>query len=111
MTPTDFGAFRVCQHGQAVTYSAMMETTGPQVVSRLVIDALAHGTIQPADAKREHYAVLDLLDETGDILGDFYIPTEDDWQWWLGIAGLHPTATDCPTCEPEAHRATYGRRQ
>ena len=104
------GAFRACAHDEAVAYRAMMESGGSHVVSDVVDQGLRRGTIIPCGETATNFATLDLLDPTGDIVGEYCIPTAPAWQWWKEIAGLRAASSDCAVCEPDAYAATYANR-
>jgi hypothetical protein len=105
------GAFRVCgQHpGCGIAYRAVLESTGPRAVFALLAAAHAAGVRcgiwplagAPGDRAgsrascREHFAVLDVVDREGDIVGDYCIPTAEAWEWWARAAELRQTGADC----------------
>lgn len=106
------GAFRECRHGHAIAYAATLESTGPAVVARLIDTATAAGHAVESSPKPDTtIGAVDLLDTTGDILGDVSVPTEASWAWWVTAAELHPRQSDCPVCAPAAHAATYAHLQ
>lgn len=110
--PQTLGAFRGCECSDGhlgINYAAIMEWTGPAAVARILDVAERAGMVRsgPHDCGG-HFAVLDLLDEQGDVVGDRCIPDRDAWEWWVHAAELRATMSDCPECEPTAYAATYG---
>lgn len=104
------GAFRCCPHGCGMNYRGKLEGDGPAAVSAIVTAAERTGNIDVADG-RPSAATLDVLDGTGDIIGDYSIPTEQAWTWWVTAAELTLTATDCRTCDPIIWQATDPARR
>ncbi|WP_415677816.1 hypothetical protein [Tsukamurella hominis] len=104
------GAFRWCPHGCGMNYRGKLEGQGLAAVSAVVDAAVRTGNIDVADG-RPSAATLDVLDGIGDIIGDYSIPTEQAWAWWVTAAELTLTATDCRTCDPVIWQATDPARR
>lgn len=111
--PATLGAFRGCEcsgRHLGINYAAVMEWTGPGAITKILDAAERKGTICAVgqDCPADRFAVLDLLDKQGDVVADRCIPDRAAWQWWVRAIELRATSSDCPTCEPDAYRATYG---
>ena len=106
------GAFRECPHGKSIAYRAVLETTGPDVVARLVALGYSGGHLVASQPSNDgSIGCLDLYAANGDIIADHGIPHEQAWQWWSGATELRPTQSDCPMCAPDAYAATYAHLQ
>lgn len=99
-------AFKPCLHGEAVSYSAMMESTDTRAFVRVVAEGERLGNL--CRCSTSHYATLDLLNETGDIIGDLTIPSRSAWEWCRSAFGLRAKLADCCRCAPSAYSNTYG---
>jgi hypothetical protein len=101
------GAFRQCEHGQSVLYAAVTEAHGQAFVAAVLQAGARAGAVcallDPGHPKC--LAVLDLLDESGDVIGDRCIPTDEAFAWWRRAVELRATSSDCEVCEPAAFAA------
>jgi hypothetical protein len=71
--------FRILPNGECRTYSATTFPRAPyQGCERMVRMARAVGAISESG---ESYGLLEVLDENGDILADFDIPTAAEFAW------------------------------
>ena len=102
-----FGAFRICEHGRGIAYTAHMEWTGLAAVQAVVRQADRAGILCPAalhdgrmltDGCHTHHAVLDLLRDNGDIVNELCIPDVAAWEWWARAVELRPSSSDCSAC-------------
>lgn len=111
--PAELGAFRTCgcPRQGGTDFTAMLETPGPEAILAVLRTARRDGHLASIHTAPSEVAMLDVYDATGDLLIDYVIPTEQSWAWWVSAAGLHATATDCPTCDPDLwHRTDPTRR-
>ena len=107
-TATTVGAFRECPHGKSIAYRAVLEATGPTVVTRLVDIGYRTGHLVASQPIDDHsIGCLDLFNANDDIVADHGIPHETAWQWWSRTAELRPAQSNCALCAPDAFRTTY----
>ena len=109
---TSISAFRYCgcASRRGLTYSAVMEWSGPDAVSVVLTASRGvEGVLCPVPVDKphplgswceEHVGVLDLRDQNGVIVDDRCIPTWAAWNWWVGAVELRPAPdpADCPSC-------------
>jgi hypothetical protein len=73
-------AIRVLGDGSMRQYSAVEFERGWYGVERFIRTLRAFGFVKPSSTE-ESYAVLDVLDANGDIIGDYDIPTSRAFQY------------------------------
>lgn len=73
-----FSALRIDRAGVGHFYGSV--AARPEAVRRFVEIADRDGLTLVEKATCDHYAVLDILDATGDIVADRCLPTEAAWQ-------------------------------
>jgi hypothetical protein len=114
--PYTLGAFRGCDahdrhHG--ISYTAITEASGPDVVAAMIAAGDRAAMLCPVDRETvrhpghgECYAVLDIRNYDGDVVNDRCIPTREAFDWWERAIELRCESSDCPVDTPEAHAAT-----
>lgn len=75
-------------NGVARNYTAVEFTRGWNGVERFVRTLMKLGYLRPSDADSRGYAVLDVLDAEGDIIGDYDIPNAQAFQYVYRKLGL-----------------------
>lgn len=74
-------AFRVLANGTGRQYSAVWFPKRPRGgIEQLLRQARAFGNVRPQGW--DAYALLDILDENGDIIQDYTIPNAKAFRWW-----------------------------
>lgn len=81
-------AVRALPDGSMRQYSAVIFDRGWAGVERFVRTLRAVGKVRPASTATDGYAVLDVLNAEGDIIGDYDIPTADAFRYVKRKLGL-----------------------
>lgn len=96
------GAWRACEHGDAINYEGMLDATGHNAVRTMVEFAAQSGFLADSAELPDSapwFGTLDVYDADGTRIQDYLIPSDEAWQWWRQAASLHPTDWDCDTCD------------
>lgn len=89
-------AFRPMPDGTGRQYTATTFPRDPwQGCEMYIRRAGCIGFLTPSSADPDSgYAVLDVLDDVGDIVADYEIPTARAFKWWYRTMGWRVEATD-----------------
>lgn len=104
--PHSLGAFRGCCHGDAISYRATLESSGPIAVETLLRQLRSAqliatwsefpGEMRDSAASRpDYYAVLDIVDDKGCWADNLAIPTKTEFDTLRETLGLRIKSTDC----------------
>jgi hypothetical protein len=94
------GAFRGCRHGDAIAYRATLEATGVNAVGAVLAaleraDLCTHKMHDAATERPDYYAVLDIIDDRGCVLGDRVIPNKAAFEHLRAALNLRVSSSDC----------------
>lgn len=79
--------FRILPNGEGRSYSAVTFPRNPyQGCERMIRMARATGSLTPPD--KDGYAVMDVLDQNGDIIADYTVPDARSFAWLKKKLGL-----------------------
>ena len=92
-------------HTFQMTYTALLETPGPAAIAAVITSGRRNGhltdvVIDPAPGA-QRVGSLYVCAADSSVLADYFIPSEESWQWWVTAAELRLTDIDCPTCSPD----------
>lgn len=93
------GAFRACEHDDAIAYSATLEAVGPEAVASIVRALRVRSHLSSCDgATPRHsgcFAVLDLVDDQGCWFDNYCIPDLSSFEHIRAALNLRVISSDC----------------
>lgn len=84
-------ALRVLKNGRGRFYSAVSGSW--RLIEQTLRQARSCGLVEDA-GHPERYAVLDVLNDDGEIIQDYVIPNAAAWRWWKRKLGLRVVAEE-----------------